>query len=251
MILSIVQARMSSTRLPFKVMKEVLGKPLIGYVFERLAYSKRINKIILATSRSKENDPLARYVKDLGFEVYRGSEEDVLERFYYAATGYKPQTVVRVTADTPLIDPKVCDRLIDFFLRETADYACLGKTFAEGVDCEVFSYSALVKAYQNSNKKSEREHVTPYIYNHPHLFKKVTMENKTDDSRWRFTVDEQEDFEVVNAIMKALYEKDPIFSLEEIKEFLTAHPNIAKKNVQIIRNEGYLKSLKEDSMTKS
>ena len=258
-------------------MKEILRKPLIGYLFERLSYSKRIDRIVLATSLGKDNDMLCQYIASQRFAVYRGSEEDVLNRFYEAAGKYHPKVkgrpfgssprqrrgtasspprqggvasdavIVRVTGDSPLIDPVVCDGLIDFYLKGKADYACLSQRFAEGVDCEVFAYEALVAAYKNAQLKSEREHVTPYIYNHPELFQKAVMENTTDDSRYRFTVDEPEDFDTVKEIIQALYRQgaEP-FTVEEIKKFIDAHPGSGRKNAHIVRNEGYSKSLRED-----
>ncbi len=247
MILAIVQARMSSTRLYGKIMKEILGKPLIGYLLESLTYSRRINKIVVATSTGEENNRLCNYVESQGFDVYRGSEDDVLDRFYQAAVKYRPDSIVRVTGDCPLIDPGVCDRLIDEYVDKEVDYACLGLTFAEGLDCEIFSFDALESAYKNARMQSEREHVTPYIYSNPDLFSKFTLENKTDDSKYRFTVDESQDFEVVKTIIENLYRAKGLpLSSGEIKRYLDDHPDIVRKNMHIMRNEGYLKSVKQD-----
>lgn len=251
MILAIIQARVSSTRLPGKVMKEILGKPLIGYLLDRLNHSKKINKITVATSTDKSNDNLCWYVESIGFEVYRGSEDDVLSRFYEAALKYKPEFILRITGDCPLIDPEICDRLIDAYLKEKADYMHLDSTFAEGLDCEIFSFSALETAHKNAKLKSEREHVTRYFHNHPGRFNKIILKNESDDSRYRITADEPQDFEVLEVIIKALNRHGSVLSsFKEIKVFLNNHPEIMKINSHIIRNEGLIKSLKNDSEVK-
>lgn len=247
MILAIVQARMSSNRLPGKVMKEILGKPMIGYLFERLSLSKRIDKIILAASDFSENDVLCEYVQAIGVNVYRGSEEDVLDRFYQVAKQYNPQVIVRITGDCPLIDPKVCDEVIEAFQKEKFDYVKTGPTFAEGLDCEVFTFKALKKAWKTANLKSEREHVTLYFYNHPNIFKTLTLINKTDDSRYRFSVDEERDFQVVRAVFEYFKQKGRAhFSVDDIKIYLDENKDIFELNANIVRNEGLIKSLKND-----
>ncbi len=247
MIVAVVQARISSTRFPGKVMKKISNKPLIGYLLERLRYSKRIDKIIIATSIDKKNDSMCDYLKTNGFDVFRGSEEDVLGRFYYATKIYKPEGIMRITADCPLIDPEICDKVIELYLEEKADHVYLAPSFAEGLDCEIFSFSALKVAYNNAKTKSEREHVSLYFKNNPKSFKRITVENKTDDKRYRFTVDNPEDFEVVKAIINSLYRKGtPPFKAWEIKQFLDKHPEIFRKNAHITRNEGLIKSLRND-----
>ena len=170
MILAIVQARMGSTRLPGKVLKEVCGKSLIEILLNRLSRSKKIDKIILATSEKPENDLLAETVEKLGFEVFRGNDKDVLNRYYQAAKQQHPDIVVRVTGDCPLIDPNICDRLFQAFLDQRVDYAELSPDFAEGADCEILTFKALEEAYHNAVMKSEREHVTLYINNHHNYY---------------------------------------------------------------------------------
>ncbi len=252
MILAIIQARMSSVRLPGKVMKEILGKPLIGHLIERLSFAQRIDKIIIATSTNSENDVLAKYVESLGYSVFRGSEDDVLDRFCQAARQHQATHIVRITGDTMLIDPEICDRLIETYLNSKANYACLSPRFAEGVDCEVFSLAALERVNEKAKLKSEREHVTLYINNHPKLFQRVILDSETDDGKTRFTVDEKEDWEVVREIVAGLYQKDqPPFGLAAIKQFLLNNPQLINKNKHITRNEGYLKSLREDGLFNS
>lgn len=251
MIVAIVQARMGSNRFPGKVMKKVLGKPLIGYLLERLSRAERIDKIILATSTNKENDILCNYVSSLGYDVFRGSEDDVLERYCQAAKTYGAKTVVRITGDCPLIDPNICDKLIRFYFKEKVDYVKLSSRYAEGIDCEVVDFDALKKARNNARKNSEREHVTPYIKNNSNVFKVKVLENKYDEGKYRFTIDEPEDFEVIKRIIKDLsktYSKFIDFAM--IKEYLDNHPNVFKINAKIPRNEGYLKCLKKEEKGK-
>jgi len=251
MILAIVQARMLSSRLTGKVMLEVMGKPLIGYLIQRLRASKRIDNIILATSIDASNDRLCAYAAEQGVLVHRGSEDDVLDRYYKAALGQKAKVIVRITGDCPLIDPALCDQLINAYFQEKVDYAHLDQAYAEGLDCEVFSFTALEQVYRKARLKSERGHVTLYFHNNFAIFKKFTLKNKTDDRAYRFTVDEQEDFNVVKAIIEGLSGRFGMnFGFQEIKSFLDAHPEISKANSHIIRNGGLFISLANDGEAK-
>lgn len=252
MIAAIIQTRMTSRRLPGKIMKRVMGKRLLDYLLERLDFCHCIDKIILATTVNKEDDVIADYAGEKGVSYYRGSEHDVLSRFYECAKEFDIHHIVRVTSDCPLIDPEICDRLIKIYLKEKVDYAHLSPMFAEGLDCEVFSFSALEVVHKNAKLKSEREHVTLYMNNNIELFKKIVIENKADDSKYRFTVDEPEDFEVVKAIIEALYkEGSKPFNSNEIKHYLDNHIEIFKKNSHIIRNEGLLISLERDGVAEN
>ena len=249
MVAAIIQTRMTSSRLPGKVMRKVMGRYLLDYLIERLNFCHHIDKIILATTINREDDVIADYAEKKGVSCYRGSENDVLARFYGCAKEFGVHHIVRATSDCPLIDPEICDRLIESYLKEKVDYAHLAPLFAEGLDCEVFSSRALEVVYKNARLKSEREHVTLYMNNNIELFKKIVIENKTDDSKYRFTVDEPEDLEVVTAIIEALYkEGSRPFSSGEIKNYLDNHPEIFSKNSHIIRNEGLLISLKSDGV---
>lgn len=248
MIAAIVQARMTSTRLPGKVMKVVNGRPLISYLVERLRFCNRLDKIILSTTINKEDDSIVLFAKkEESLSIYRGLEYDVLDRYYQTAKKFKIDHIMRITSDCPLIDPQICDHIIDVYLSSGVDFVHTGATFAEGVDCEVLSFKTLEKAWNEASLKSEREHVTLYLHNHPEIFEKITLINETNDSKYRFTVDEPEDFEVVKAIIEALYRKGAApFKTKEIITFLDEHPDIFKLNAHIIRNAGLLKSLNED-----
>lgn len=246
-VTAIIQARMTSTRLPGKVLMEVMGRPLLSFQIERLRFSKRIEEIIIATTTNKEDDPIFELAKKEGLNFYRGSEDDVLGRYYQTARKYNITHIMRLTADCPLIDPVICDRIANAYFERGVDYIRTGETFAEGLDCEIMGFNAVVKAWRNAETKHEREHVTPYIRNHPELFKTMVKENDTDDSKYRITVDKEKDFIVVKTILENLYKsKENFFSIHKIKEFLNKNPIVYQLNARIIRNEGSLKSLQEE-----
>ena len=249
MIGAITQVRMKSTRMPGKAMKGVMGRPLLGYLVERLRACKYLDDIIIATTVNREDDIIADYAGKENLPFFRGSEHDVLSRYYETAREFGVKHVVRISSDCPLVDPVLVDRAIANYLDGGYDYAHLSPAFAEGLDTEVFSFRALETAHQKAKWKSEREHVTLYLNNNLELFNKLVIDNETDDSTYRFTVDEPEDFEVVKAIFEALYEKDARpFGFEAVKSFLDAHPEIAQKNAHVIRNEGLLISLRKDTI---
>ena len=249
MIAAIVQTRMTSNRLPGKVMMEVLGQPLLGYLVERLRACKYLDDIIIATTGNREDDIIVDYARENNLLFFRGSENDVLSRYYETAREFGVEHILRVTSDCPLVDPALVDRVITTYLKGGYDYVHLSPAFAEGLDTEVFSFKALEVAHKNARLKSEREHVTLYLNNHLDSFNKFVIENETDDSTYRFTVDEPEDFEVVKAIFEAMYQRNALpFDFGVIKNFLDAHPEIAQKNAHIIRNEGLLISLRNDDI---
>ena len=245
MTLAIIQARMSSTRLPGKVLKEISGKPMLFYCLYRLKESKTLDKIVVATSDHKDDDVIEEYCRAENIEVYRGSLEDVLSRYVNCAKKYPEyDTIVRVTADCPLIDPKVVDKVVSVFLKEKVDYVSnvLKETFPDGIDAEVFTRESLLLSDEEAKLHSEREHVTLYIRNNL-KFKKLNVENDTDMSRYRLTVDNPEDFEVISFLIENY---GPNLSFEEYCKHLDEHPEVMDKNSKIERNAGLKKSLKED-----
>jgi spore coat polysaccharide biosynthesis protein SpsF len=246
-ITAIIQARMPSTRLPGKILMEVMGRPLLSYLIEQLGHSRLLSDIIIATTTRREDDPIFNLAKQEGLKVYRGSEHDVLDRYYHAAGEFDAGHIMRITADCPLIQPDICDWVADVYTNSRCDYARTGESFAEGVDCEVFSREALNEAWKEAKRTSEREHVTLYFRNHPEIFRIMTLDNKSDDSRYRITVDEKEDFQVVRAVLENLYKRrKPYIKIDDIKSFLDSHPEIYSINAHIIRNEGLIKSLQEN-----
>lgn len=251
-IIAVVQARMGSTRLPNKVMMPICGTPMIGILLNRLSKSQKIGKIVVATSTNSNNQLLVNYVETLGFEVFQGDENDVLDRFYHAAEQYSPEVVVRITGDCPLVDWEVVDNVIHRFEHSNCDYATntLPPTFPDGFDVEVFSFEALAKAFHYAKLNSEREHVTPYIRNHPELFILSNVSSHFDYSSIRLTVDQQEDFSLLEKIAENLGGDNIINSsmqdfIDIFNRLMTAGVNIS--NAHIKRNEGYLLSLKQDS----
>ncbi len=247
MIGAIVQARMTSSRLPGKVLMAVRGKTMIEYLFAQLQRIQKLDKIILATTINSEDDPLVEYAEKHQIAYFRGSEHDVLERYYKAATEYNLQHILRITGDCPLLDPAICDQIIDLYLKEKADVVGTGLTFAEGEDCEIFSLSAIIEAHQKAKLKSEREHVSLFLYNRKDHYKVIEVQNETDDSQYRFTLDEPEDFQVIEAIINGISLKpSEIFTVEKVKSFLDLHPEIFRLNTSIVRNEGLLISLGKD-----
>jgi len=214
---------MGSTRLKGKVMKPIKGKPVIFYLLSQLKKSKLIDKIVVATSTKKENDVLVKFVKSLGFDVFRGSENDVLKRFYDCAKRYKAEIIVRITGDEPLIDPFIVDRVIRDHLSKKADYTStkLKRTIPQGLDVEVFSINTLKVIYKLSKTKYEREHVTPFIYNNPNKFKINSFQTKKRYSPdLILTLDTLKDFKFIKRIIEKLYKERKIIKMEEIIKFV-------------------------------
>jgi spore coat polysaccharide biosynthesis protein SpsF (cytidylyltransferase family) len=249
-IVAIIQARMGSTRLPNKVMESFSQGRLIEILLKRLEHSLLIDQVVLATSLNKENDVLSKFVSSLGYEVFRGDEDNVLQRFRDAALKYNADIIVRITGDTPLIDPAICDELINFHKDNLTDYSYLSDDYCEGVDCEVFSIAALLSANENALKASEYEHVTLYFYNNPLRFNCQPLANNSDDSCYRFTVDNKEDAKVVSHIVDFFSDEILTVTTQQIKIFLDNFPEIKAINQHIIRNEGLLISLNNENSIK-
>jgi len=234
--IAIVQARMRSTRLPRKVMLPVLNKSLIQILLHRLSRSLLIDKIIVATGDPLSNSPIIDAVQKLGYICEEGSEDDVLDRYYKVAEKYQAKTVVRITADCPLIDHRVVDQVIELFNSSSADYCATAPTFADGLDVEVFSFQALEKAWLKALSKQEREHVTVYIRNSG-LLKLKFLECPVDISQCRWTVDEPEDYQVVKQVFEYFAPRLD-FSWQEIWQLQQQRPEIFSINQHIGRNEG-------------
>ena len=250
MIVAIIQARIGSSRLPNKEMKEVLGRPLIAYLLDSVSKAKRIDKILLATTTKLEDDGLAEYVDSIGYDVFRGSEDDVLSRYYEALKSIdsndNENAVVRITGDCPLIESDFIDRVISKYVNESMDYVALTSNFAEGLDVEIFSELLLNKAFYEAKLPSEREHVALFFHNNSELFKMSRVENSVDDSRYRITIDEPEDFAVIESIIKYFYENNLELGFKEIKRYLDEHQEVFNLNVNIVRNEGLQKTLEKE-----
>lgn len=249
MITAIIQARMSSTRLPGKVLLPLGNTTVLGHTVRQVRKAVSIGKVVVATSTDQSDDTLAQYCRDENIEVFRGSLTDVLDRYYQCASAVGAEHIARITSDCPLIDPAIIDMVAGRYQKEGCDYISTGRvssTFPDGMDTEIFSFSTLERAWTDAKLASEREHVTPYIWNHPELFSVIEVRHGTDLSSVRLTIDEPQDYEVLTAIVSQV----PELSMDAILRYLADHPEVPGKNARIIRDAGYLKSLKEDEEAK-
>lgn len=237
-VVAIVQARMGSTRLPNKVMKLIDNVPMIELLLKRLAQSHRIDQIVLATSTDSRNMPLVEHVESLGYTVVRGSENDVLQRYLDAARQTQADVVVRITGDCPLIDANLVDQIIEKYLSGQLDYISntAPATYPDGLDTEVFSFAALEQAAIETSSEFDHEHVTPYLRK-PGRFKTEAFTNDEDHSALRWTVDEADDFTVVNNVFQH-FAPDIYFTWQEVLELQKREPELFAANHNIIRNEG-------------
>ena len=243
--LCIIQARFGSTRLPGKILMTIGDKVLIEHVVARVSQAKKMNKVVVATTNEKTDDATEKLLRKIGVGYFRGSNEDVLKRFWQCAQQYPEyQNVVRITGDCPLIDPKVIDQVIEFFEKEKVHYASniLVETYPDGMDVEIFTRKALQESAEKAELPSEREHVTLYIRNNPN-FSKANFAHKENLSHFRLTVDNQEDLEVIKFLIE---NSAPTASFQEYISLLMKNPDIMSKNSKIKRNEGLAKSLKGD-----
>lgn len=249
MILAVLQARFSSSRLPGKVLKEILGEPMLFRQIERAWRSSRIEGLIVATSSDVSDDPLADLCRRKGIGCFRGDLDDVLDRFYRASLEYLPDHVIRLTGDCPLLDPEVMDGVIEKHIEGDYDYTSntAPPTFPDGLDVEVLRFSALADAWREARLHSEREHVTPFIRNNLDRYRIGNLLNGEDLSSLRWTVDEKRDLDFVRRVYEYLYSGKPAFGMKDVLDLLKHKPELKQINSGIVRNEGYFKSLKEDA----
>lgn len=251
--LAMIQARCGSTRLPNKVLMDLCGKPALQRMIERVQLSRRIDEVMVVTSIEINNLPILKLCSQIGIRIGVGSEDDVLDRFYQTAKLLKPEYVIRLTADCPCFDGGLLDLAIEN-MDEDADYCgMVSESFADGLDLEIVRFSALKKAWREAKHSFEREHVTQYIICHPELFKIQNFESPIGyfgNHRW--TVDEPEDFKVVELIYNHfLAIGNDTFNYQEILDFLEHNPEIEKINARFIRNEGLVKSIREDHIVEN
>ncbi len=237
---AIIQARMGSTRLPGKVMKELRGKTVLAHVIFRVQACLLIDEVVVATTTSKADDVIVAEVERCRVKWFRGSEEDVLERYYLAAQEYNADVVVRVTSDCPLFDHEVLSQMLEYFKEETfeglqIDYLsnCLNRSYPRGLDVEVFTFEVLEKAFTRAQNPYEREHVTPYIYQHPEIFSLHTQTNDDDLSNYRWTLDTEDDWKLIEAVYADLYREEEIFTTDEVIALLRAKPELIKLNIHV------------------
>lgn len=244
-ILAVLQARVSSSRLPGKVLKPILGTPMILRQIERIRRARRIDRLVLATSVDPSDDVLCEIVTKAGIEVSRGSLDDVLDRFIEAAKPHHPDWIVRLTGDCPLADPEIIDRVIDETVAAGADYGAnaLEPTFPDGLDVEVVRYGVLAEVARGLCSTAEREHVTLAIHRHPEKFMIHSVKNDRDQSALRWTVDEPRDLALIERIYQELYPVNAAFTTADILALLGRKPELVEMNAEITRNEGLAKSL--------
>lgn len=244
-IIAIIQARMSSTRLPGKVLADISGMSMIDRIVQRVAAVSAIQKCVVATTTDLADDVLVEHLQRRSVCVFRGARDDVLDRYYQCAAQHSANIIVRVTADDPFKDPGIVEQAVNLFLADPViDYCSntLVPTYPEGLDVEVFRYSALARAWKQAAQPSEREHVTPYIWKRPDLFRLTSFEFERDLSSWRWTVDRPVDLEFARTVF-AHFSISPLVPFAEILAWLEANPAVRAINAGIERNEGYLKSL--------
>ncbi len=245
---AIVQARMSSTRLPGKVLADICGQPLIKRLIDRVKSTPGVDLVVVATTIEPADDVLSTWCAENSLLVFRGSVDDVLDRFWQCAKTYKAEFIVRVTADDPLKDPEIIKTALELCASapEVA-YASntLQPTYPEGLDIEVVRYAALERAANEATLPSEREHVMPYIWKHPDRFELRSFSMKPDLSHWRWTVDKPADLEMIRQIFTQ-FSDQPLVGYREVISWLNDHPEILAINTGTIRNEGYLKTLAKE-----
>ncbi|MFB4167776.1 cytidylyltransferase domain-containing protein [Virgibacillus sp. JSM 102003] len=236
-VVAIIQARMGSTRLPGKILKKVLDKPLLEYQIERVRRSELIDEIVIATTLNKDEQPIIDFCNKHSLSFYRGSEKNVLSRYYEAAKEHNADVVVRLTSDCPIIDASIIDKVIREYLEynDSINYTSntLVRTYPRGMDTEVFSFQTLENTYVNAGSNAEKEHVTPFIYQHPELFGLLSVVNDIDTSNHRWTVDTKEDYLLIKKIIESLYETNPIFSYHDILEVLNNNKEMMNINSDI------------------
>jgi len=226
-IVAIIQARMGSTRLPGKVMMKINGQPMLWHVINRLSCSKLINKIVVATTKSSGDKIIADFCSKNGIDCFRGSQENVLDRYYKAALKYKAETIVRITADCPLIDPDITDKVIRGYLNHSYFAGAsnvVKRTYPRGLDTEVFAFKVFKQAWEKAKSRDHREHVTKYIYEHPDKYKIFSIEDKQDNSSLRWTVDENRDLLFLRKVYARLQSGNNIFKTPQVIRLLERDP---------------------------
>ena len=246
---AIVQARMGSTRLPGKVLKPILGRPMLAHILERLQAVSAIGAVLVATSDREGDEPVRAFCREHGIGCFAGSERDVLDRFYHAAVHENADPIIRITADCPLVDPELVSRLLAMYDIAQFDHVAIatgagaiyleGGRFPDGLDAECFSLQALSRAWREATDPPDREHVTPYIWRNKQLFRCGHLLSDGDYSTLRWTVDNEQDLALVSKIYEALYRDGRPFGWRDVLRLLAENPALAEANRAFIGQEGY------------
>ena len=246
-VVAIIQARMGSTRCPEKIMRLINQKSLLECIIERVRYSK-VDNIVVATTENEIDDVVEKLCEEIDIDCFRGSEDDVLSRFYFAAKKYKADIVVRITADDPFKDPQIINLIIDTILGDSYDYVSntIKPTYPDGLDVEAITFLALERAYTEAKLASEREHVTPFIWKNPSIFRCCNVVYKEDLSDMRWTLDTEDDYEFAVSVYR-YFKGQEIFYMDDILKVLKEHPELSMINQGHVKNEGYIKSIREEN----
>lgn len=233
-LVAIIQARMGSTRLPGKALRDICGRTMLARVVRRAGRSRLVDEVAVATTTEPEDIAIVDECRSLGVRYFRGSEQDVLDRYYRAAREFSADTVVRITSDCPLIDPEIIDLVVKAYLNNEPDYASntLVGTYPRGLDVEVFSMKALEKAREEASMDYQHTHVTPYLYQNPGIFRLLSITDDEDYSRYRWTVDTQEDLDLVRTIYGKIG-RDDDFSWRDVLALMKREPALAEINCHI------------------
>ena len=232
-VVASIEARMTSSRLPGKVLRPILGRPTLDLLLERLQRATRVDAIVIATTERPTDDPIEELALARGVACFRGSEHDVLARVLGAVRSVGADVLVEITADCPLIDPELVDQLVEIYLSGAYDHVSniLKRTYPDGYDAQVFSVAALAEVDRLTQHPSDREHVSLYIYSHPERYKLYNLESDLDPDFWniRLTVDTLDDFEVIRGIYEELYPRKPAFRLSDVIELLRRKPEWVRR----------------------
>jgi len=252
-LVAVIQARMGSSRLPGKVLKPILDKPVLWHIVNRLRSVKKINEIVVATSDQPNDNQIKEFCASENIKCFRGSEDDVLDRFYKAASFFNATTLIRITGDCPLIDSILIKELIKYFYKNKLDFCGIAtgagtatqgfkRRYPDGLDAEIFKMKTLSIAWEEATESLYREHVTPFIWKQPERFKLGTLKSKKNDySDLRWTIDNKEDYLLIKWIYENLYPVKKNFNMHDVLELLEKHPKKIQENKKFIGREGYEK----------
>tara|TARA_B100001093_G_C26832817_1_gene1016910 strand:+ start:1518 stop:2273 length:756 start_codon:yes stop_codon:yes gene_type:complete len=248
MMVAILQARMGSSRLPGKVMMSILGRPMLELQIERIRRAVLIDKLVVATTVDPQDDVIEQLCTSLNIDCFRGSEEDLLDRYYESAKQFQADYIVRLTGDDPLTDPNLIDDMVAKMKSGRFDAVTntIYPTYPEGLDLSVLTFKSLSRAWGEADLQSQREHVTPYIYDNAEEFRIFHYKQNTDKSSLRWTVDYEEDFIFIEEIYKDLYPSNKTFLTDDVYKLLESKPSLVTINSNFIRNSGLLDSIKND-----
>jgi spore coat polysaccharide biosynthesis protein SpsF len=249
LITGIIAARVGSSRLPNKVLLDILGKTALERMIERVKKSKTINNIVIATSTKKNDDVIENLCNEINIKCIRGSEDDLLSRYQLVIDKINPDIIVKMGADSILIDPLTIDKVVNTFLSHKFDYVsnyAIPKTYPEGCTADVYTSKILTEAFLHAKKPSEREHIAPYFWNNSKKYSLFRVDYETDISNFRLSLDYKEDYIVIKSIFENLYHKNPYFTLENIISWLKENPQVKKINSHYQPSEGLFRSFKHD-----